>query len=168
MKKSITRVLISLAAFALILVRFKWPTIETDTVTIVLLAVVFLPWIAVLVESAELPGGWKVKFQRLKNEQEEQKNDIESLKFLISHFVTDDEYKHLRKLADNKDFPYIRGPETSFFHRELHRLRSFGLIEGHHGKGIRTLMNQGGDLKDHFRITDVGRKYLDLRDEIKK
>jgi hypothetical protein len=166
MQTTITKIVISLIALVLIAVRLKWPNTKVDTVTIGLLVVALLPWIAVLVESAELPGGWKVRFRELKNEQEKQKSDIDSLKFLVGHFVTDAELRHLNKLASNHSFPFVSGPETSFFEKELRRLRSFGLIAGHPGKGVRSLMKHGGDVKDHFYITEVGRKYLELRNEL--
>lgn len=165
MKITITKIVISLTALVLIAVRLKWPEIKIDTVTIGLLVVAILPWVAVLLESAEFPGGWKVRFRDLKNEQEKQKSDIGTLKFLVGHFVTDAELRHLNTLARNQPFPFESGPETSFFENELRRLRSFGLIAGHPGKGVRSLMKHGGDVKDHFYITEVGRKYLELREE---
>ena len=166
MQTRITKIVISIIALFLISLRWICPDIKIDTVTISLLVVALLPWIAVLVESAELPGGWKVRFRELKSEQDKQKSDIDSLKFLVSHFVTDAEFRHLHKLAENHPFPFVLGPETSFFEKELRRLRSFGLIAGHPGKGVRSLMKDGGDVKDHFCITEVGRKYLILRNDI--
>ena len=166
MQTIIAKIIISVIALVLVSIRWIRPDIIIDTVTISLLVVALLPWVTVLVESAELPGGWKVKFRELKKVQNEQKSEIDSLKFLVSNFVTEAEFQHLHKLAANQPFPFAFGPETSFFEKELRRLRSFGLIAGHPGKGVRSLMKTGGDVKNHFYITEVGRKYLGLRNDI--
>ena len=53
------------------------------------------------------------------------------------------------------------------FEEELVRLRSFGLIDHIEGKGIVAMKQERkGDLHDHFRITDLGKSYLDLRREM--
>lgn len=85
------------------------------------------------------------------------------MKFLGSHLVTDDEYKHLTRLASDTPFPFKKDETTRFFEQELRRLRALGFIAGHLGKGVRSMLKTGGDVKDHFRITDQGRVYLTLR-----
>lgn len=47
----------------LILSRLLWPSINIDAITLGLLAVAVLPWLAALIKSAEFPGGWKIEFQ---------------------------------------------------------------------------------------------------------
>jgi hypothetical protein len=168
MKTNLLKIGISLFAIALILVRVNWPDIKIDTITIGLFVVALLPWFTLFLESAELPGGWKLKFREIQQEQEKQKNEIESLKFLVGHFVTDHEFVHLEKLAKNTPFPFRQGPETHFFKNELMRLRALGLINGHKNKGIRSLLEYGGDVKDHFYITEIGRKYLALRADMEE
>lgn len=59
------KVSISIVAMACIVLRFFFPDIKIDTITIGLLIVAVLPWFAVLIESAKLPGGWEVKFRDL-------------------------------------------------------------------------------------------------------
>lgn len=164
--KSVTviKYAITIASLALITVKIVMPEVTIDSVTVGLFVVALLPWVSVLLESAELPGGWKLKFRELKKQQQEQKHEIDSLKFLVSHFVTEEEFKHLSKLSSDSPFPFVNGPETSFFATELRRLRSFGLIAGHPNKGIRSLLKHGGDVKHHFYITDAGKQYLALRD----
>ena len=166
MKTNIIKIGISLFAIVLIFAHLTWPDIKIDTITIGLFVVALLPWFTLFLESAELPGGWKFKFREIQKEQEKQKSEIESLKFLVGHFVTEQELLHLRKLASEHPFPFVKGPETSFFEKELRRLRSFGLIKGLANKGIRSLFEHGGDVKDHFYITEVGKRYLDLRADI--
>ncbi len=58
---------ITTISILLILVRLIWPNINIDSITLGLLVVAVLPWLSVLIESAEFPGGWKVKFRDIKD-----------------------------------------------------------------------------------------------------
>jgi hypothetical protein len=140
--------------------------VEITPTVAVLLALAILPWLSPLLHSAELPGGWKLEFQRVEAEQVQQRADIDALRFLMSGFVTDDEMVHLQKIAVHAPFPFVNGPETPFFLDELRRLRALGLIANHSGKGIRRLESDGGDVNVYFFITDRGREYLKLRNKI--
>jgi hypothetical protein len=42
-----------------------WPNLAIDAVALTLIVIAILPWLAPLVKSLELPGGWKVEFQEL-------------------------------------------------------------------------------------------------------
>ena len=66
------------------------------------------------------------KVDEQKIEQEKQKSEIETLRFLISNFVSDAEFSHLEKLVREEPFPYEKAP---YFEVELRRLRSLGLIK---------------------------------------
>lgn len=57
------RVLITLGAVAIVLLRLLWPTLKIDAVTLGLVVVAVLPWLSGLIRSAEFPGGWKIEFQ---------------------------------------------------------------------------------------------------------
>jgi len=160
------KLLISVGAFIFILIHLLAPTVPVDAITIGLLIVVILPWLSTLIESAELPGGWKVTFREIQAEQKQQRSDLDTLKFLVSHFVTDDELAHLKKLSQGDLFPFKVSAETGFFEKELRRLRALGLIAGHPGKGIGSLLKQGGDVKEHFFVTDRGMEYLRLREQV--
>jgi hypothetical protein len=157
---------ISAVALILLVTHIFRPEWQIDTITLGLLAVAVLPWFSAIIESAELPGGWKVKFREIETVQKHQQTEIESLKFLLSHFLTGHELTHPQKLERGSPFPFIRAPETSFFVAELRRLRALGMVLGRPGKGIRSLLTEGGDVKEHFEITERGREYLKLRQEI--
>jgi hypothetical protein len=131
-----------------------------------LLTIAALPWLASLLQSAELPGGWKLEFRKIESEQQRQRADLDVLRFLVSGFVTDAELTHLQKLHSKAPFPFVRGPETSFFLEELRRLRGLGLIKNARGKGVRELDKHGGDLSDYFSVTSRGREYLRLRADV--
>ncbi|WP_143755451.1 hypothetical protein [Gloeocapsopsis sp. IPPAS B-1203] len=77
---------------------------------------------------------------------------------LLSQNLLDDyELKHLRKLASDTPFNYKRQPS---FERELRHLRALGFVENMPGKTI-SHMPERGDLKEHLRITEHGKQYLD-------
>lgn len=103
--------------------------------------------------------GIKSTLQVQQVEQQKQKSEIDSLRFLIGNFVTEAELKHLEKLAANRPFPFDKAP---YFEVELRRLRSLGLIRNFADKSI-SGMPQQGNLQDYFAITDRGREYLELR-----
>ena len=151
---------VSIGALGLLAAHLALPSIRLDAAALALLAIAVLPWISSLIESAEFPGGWKVKFREVEEEQNRQRGEIDTLKFLIKHFLTDDELVHLDKLAAGAPFPFR---PSQFFEAELRHLRSLRLIESLPNRGIRSLFAAKDDVKMHFRITERGREYLTLR-----
>jgi hypothetical protein len=83
------RIGISFCALAL-LVRHKLEPglLPSDTIGIALLVVAILPWVLSVISEAELPGGWKVKFREVAEEQQRQADEIEWIKFLMRNFLT--------------------------------------------------------------------------------
>lgn len=63
---------VSITAGALLtaLVHIIWPSLKIDSITLTLVVVAILPWLAPLFKSVELPGGWKFEFQDLLKAQE--------------------------------------------------------------------------------------------------
>lgn len=53
-----------------IVVRLVFPALKIDAVSLGLFVLGVLPWLAPLIKSAELPGGWKIQFQDIKNAAE--------------------------------------------------------------------------------------------------
>jgi hypothetical protein len=97
--------------------------------------------------------------------QNEQAQQIKLLRFFIANFIGKYELMHLEGLERGRPYPFDCVRPT--FEEELVRLRSFGLIDHIQGKGIRAMKQEGqGDLNDHFRITDLGKDYLELRREV--
>jgi len=56
---------ITVGALLIAIAHLVWPTVRIDAVTLALLVVALLPWLAPLVKSVELPGGLKVELQDL-------------------------------------------------------------------------------------------------------
>jgi hypothetical protein len=59
------REVVSLGALFLALIHILLPHIAIDAIALALIVIAILPWLAPLVKSLELPGGWKVEFQEL-------------------------------------------------------------------------------------------------------
>ncbi len=57
------KVAITVVALLCIAARLIWPNLKIDAITLGLLIVAVLPWLAALIKSAEFPGGWKIEFQ---------------------------------------------------------------------------------------------------------
>ena len=154
------KLIVSIGALGLLAGHLALPSARLDAIALGLVAIAVLPWVSSLIESAEFPGGWKVKFREVEAEQNRQRDEIDVLKFLIKHFLTDDELVHLDKLAAGAPFPFR---PSQFFEAELRHLRSLRLIESLPARGIRSLFAARDDVKNHFQITERGREYLRLR-----
>jgi hypothetical protein len=50
-------------ALALVVVHLVWPALKVDAITITLLILAGVPWLAPLVSSAKFPGGWEITFR---------------------------------------------------------------------------------------------------------
>jgi len=59
------QLIISLLAIIIILVHLIWPSLAIDGITLTLIVVAVIPWLAPLFKSLELPGGWKIEFKDL-------------------------------------------------------------------------------------------------------
>ena len=170
---------ISLSALALLVLHKLYPgLLPADTIGIGLLVVAVVPWVLTVISEAELPGGWKVKFREVAEEQRRQADEIEWIKFLMRNFLTQYELEHLKKLASLEPFWFDFSSGTKpYFDRELHRLLELGLIEREPNKGVRGLLyDKEGmqkidnksmkDVKQYFHITKPGLDYLKMRDEM--
>lgn len=111
-------------------------------------------------------GPIEIELGKLASAQKEQEDDITKLQFLVSHFVTKHELKHLKALNSDDPFPFKKDDSSSFFEKELRRLRDFDLIDGKKNKGVRSLFKEQGDIKVHFYITELGKTYLSLREKV--
>jgi len=63
--KTATIVSIGITATALAagVARLIWPTLTIDSVTVALIVIAVVPWLAPIFKSLELPGGFKVEWQ---------------------------------------------------------------------------------------------------------
>ncbi len=170
----LTRLVVSAAALTLIVVKLVRPGAHIDAVVLGLLALAAIPWLSDFIQSAKV-GGFSIEFKvdRLERRQdrqrllqEEQGKEIRQLRFLVSNFANPAEVTHLTKLARGQPFPVIKDGTFPYFKEELRRLRGLQLIEGRPGKGLRSMEYEGGDVKDHFMITNKGKEFLRLLAEV--
>lgn len=61
---------VSLVAILGAAAHLVWPGLRIDAITVLLLVVALVPWLGDLLESIELPGGWKVKYRDLQERQD--------------------------------------------------------------------------------------------------
>lgn len=169
-EKTQIKLIISLCALGVLFVRIIVPNLNIDSIALGLLVVAALPWFADLLESAELPGGWKIAFKDLKQQQQEQGEQIRQLRFLIDNFLSEYQSECLRAMRDKRKFLFDK--KSSVVEQtkdDIRHLFSAGLVARKPERGFRTLFDQGPDVQDineHFYITEQGKEYLNfLRDK---
>jgi hypothetical protein len=156
-----------------------YPSLKLDdALTVGLLIVAVLPWIAQLLSSAKLPGGWEFVFREMKDKQEKQQGillnqqeQIQALRTALRGIVTKYEFDKLVGLS--KDGPFLCKYSDDMFN-ELKRLRALNLVCHHEGTGLAQMArdykgkDQQFDLKRYFYIMEEGRKYLKIRGDAEK
>jgi hypothetical protein len=60
---TIVSICITAAALAAGAARLLWPTLTIDSVTVALIVIAVVPWLAPIFKSLEIPGGFKVEWQ---------------------------------------------------------------------------------------------------------
>jgi hypothetical protein len=172
-----TKILITLLALGLVALQLlKLADINATALGLIALAV--LPWLSSILDTAELPGGWKMKFREVEHEQQRLDREIQWLKFLTRNFLTGYEVEHLQKFAADGSFwfEFDSGTKT-YFERELRRMLDLNLVERLPGTGVGALLhnrdgvvNKNGkdmkDVKQYLRITEQGREYLKMRGQL--
>lgn len=68
------QLIITISSIALAIAHLIYPDIKIDAITITLLIVAFVPWLAPLFKIIEFPGGWKIEFQDLERAKEDAKD----------------------------------------------------------------------------------------------
>jgi|CXWL01.1.fsa_nt_gi hypothetical protein len=59
------RLYVTLGALSVALAHLLWPAMAIDAITLILVTIALVPWLAPIFKSLEFPGGWKVEFQEL-------------------------------------------------------------------------------------------------------
>jgi hypothetical protein len=70
MKMKRLQILITISALLIAAIHSIWPNIKIDAITLALIVIAILPWLAPILKSLELPGGWKIEYKDLKNTEE--------------------------------------------------------------------------------------------------
>lgn len=163
---TIVRAIVTLAALTLLSLRAAFIPPVLDGANAALLVIALLPWISALLENVGVPTGWKTEFRKLEEEQRKQKEELERLRLLTACHVTENEWTYLKQLASGQSLTVDHDAVPSFFKTELRRLIGSGLVEALPGKGIDTLLAEGGVAQKHLRVTEQGRGYVKLRERL--
>ena len=102
--------------------------------------------------------------KRIEDEQRQQRHELEMMRFIISHLISQYEVMHLERLAGDAPFPFEK---RISFDQKLRHLRDIGFVENCPGvsPSVSLLPHRGDDLKAFFRITERGRQYLGFKGE---
>lgn len=107
-----------------------------------------------------------IKLGELKKEQAHLAKEIALIKLVATLIVSDYERMHLQNLVSEEPFVAEVKPGSTF-EWELRHLLTLKLVDRHPGKGMRTLLDQEkGNIKAHLFITELGRKYLKVLEEV--
>jgi hypothetical protein len=101
------------------------------------------------------------KLKIIEAEQTDQRQNIEALSFIVSHFIPKYEIEHLKSFSSNEPFNY--NLHTSF-QREIRHLLDMQFIVKKHNFSFASLP-QRGNLKDYFEVSDIGKYFIHMRDK---
>ena len=143
------------------------------TVEIILLAVILLyasPLPDRLLDISFEKGGVSARFRELEQRQDRQASDIRILQFLLDGIVPELELEKLRGLNSDKPF-MVQYHEEMYY--EIKRLDAKRFVRPRTGHGVNSIHNHVDDrnlfdLKTYIEITDKGREFLALYDEMTK
>lgn len=169
-----TRLAITVVALLALSIRSSYPNIlPSDSVTFALLVLAAFPWAGYLIHTAELPGGWKLKFRELEKKTNELQDEIDRTSTRIdSLFIASMSslaLNNLRKIASGSFGSYYRGQGLTW---QLLYFASMGYVS-FKCRGVDEIPVNGEEptklnLSDYVLITDLGREYLALRELVEK
>jgi hypothetical protein len=137
---------------------------------ILILAVIYRKEARTILEKGGLKiGPWGLEIEKLVTDVRQVKNEVSELNERVSkQFLTamnPNMYNNLYKLA-HPPFGRFELYESSGLERELYFLRDIGYIDV---KSIREIkkIGKGDDLSEYVKITEAGKKFVDLRESLK-
>jgi methyl-accepting chemotaxis protein len=71
-------ILITTIALAAVVAHLIWPDLAIDAIALALVGIAILPWLGPILESIELPGGFKASFREVKETIQEVKETTEA------------------------------------------------------------------------------------------
>ena len=178
---------ISISAIFLIFIRLIWPNVNIDWITIALIVIAIIPWIAPLLKSLEIPGGWKIEFRHVKDASEKvtsgkkfeiaKKRDFITLEPIIKHdpslalvYLRIEIEKRVRKLAEK----YNVGTECDSPRRLLRTLHYHKVLPANVFSGLEELVILGNKAAHGTKVSldaaewalDSGPRILRVLDDI--
>jgi hypothetical protein len=131
--------------------------VEVQPGIVALVAIAILPWVAVVIETMELPGGGKVMFREVREKVERQEEQLSRQQEIIGQLVVYSMSHYLFDLLAKLYHGNRGGGEYLFrddeaVKRELRFLRDQGYLEHFHIRGLRN----GENLIGQIRLTPIG------------
>jgi len=178
-KPSKVQLAITFGALVTAMIHLKWPSLAIDGITLTLIVIAVVPWLAPLFKSMEFPGGWKIEFRDLAKVQERAERadllapataiDIEA-EYPFQIVAEDDPNlalaglrieieKRLRRLAQSANIPIYRSSVS-----KLMRLLYQKGILSQEAYGV--LADMIGLLNEAVHGAEVDRRALDWAMEI--
>lgn len=130
------RQVVSLGALVLALAHIIWPNLAIDAVALALIVIAILPWLAPLVKSLELPGGWKVEFQELQKAA----SRAESAGLLAAEPSPEESAFSFQSIASRDPVLALAGLRIEIEKRLARLAEAHGLNEGRRPLGVGQLL----------------------------
>jgi hypothetical protein len=164
-KPDLVRIVVTVVASILIFAHILRPEIKIDSVTVALFVVALMPWVSSFIDTASLPGGWKLSFRKIEKTIEEQEEVIAQQRKIIDDLVV---FKMAWFLFDllkgiyyaqkkNEEYPFSKDKDHI---KNLTFLRDNGYIEI---IGIRKL-SDNDNLARLIKLTPIGSAYVEIRE----
>ena len=169
----VIRVVITVAAVAILIAHLIWPNLSIDYITVGLVIIASLPWLPIILQSAKIPGGWEVTFREIENQVESQQVKIEKQSRILEKqqeiinqlvifsmaFFLFERLKGLYYARKNGNEYIFHKTDDSI--KDLRYLRDNGYIDI---IGIGQF-HDGQDIAPTVKLTPIGEYYVQLREE---
>jgi uncharacterized protein YutE (UPF0331/DUF86 family) len=131
----IIQIVITIFALSLAAVHIFLPNLKIDAITITLVVIAIIPWLAPLIKTLEFPGGWKVEFsEKLKKVE----IDVEKAGLIDEQLVGDIQKYSFTNVADSNVALMLAGLRIELekslkvlakcHNIELHRYNSIAVV----------------------------------------
>src|SRR5215203_4537569 len=74
----VVSIVVTVVALAFVVAHLIWPDLEIDAIALAFVGVAIVPWLGPLLESIELPGGFKASFREVKDTIQDVKETTEA------------------------------------------------------------------------------------------
>ncbi len=165
--------IITVGALSAAIAHMLWPKFVPDAITAGLLFIAVLPWLTPIIKSIEVPGVGKLELQvqEVRERQHQLQEEIEKSRYRIYNLVIASmsplALQNLMKIASGNFGPFFRGQGLTW---QLLHFANIGYIS-FKCRGIDDIPVDGeraGNLSEYVEITNLGKEYLILRENIEK
>ncbi len=185
MNSTTSKIILSIVSIAIVVFRRLFPQFQIDSIDLALIVIMFLPWFSGLIKGMELPGGFKIEFQDLKEAGDKiikQVSDT-SLKILEAKeevFITKDNNSNLALVSlrieiekrIQKLIEFYKIDSRSDIPSLLYNLKRNGVLNDSELDGLRTIVMFGNRAAHGVRVDqsvvewaqNVGPKILSILD----